>query len=798
MNHILHMIGNSHIDPAWYWRWNEGMQEVKATFHSVIQLMNEFPEWKFTSTSTAFFEWIEAIDPHLFSEIQKRVKEGRWEIAGGWFIESDCILPGGESFIRQALIGQHYLQSRFGFKSNIGSNVDSFGHTNTLPMLLKGCGLIYYVFMRPPLEDSLFIWSSPDGSTVKTLHLPAEYTTWSEAATLENIEKTKSTMKDVVNLPVCYGVGNHGGGPTKENIKTVFKLKERNSSVHFSNYAQFFTTVTAETALTHKSGAFDTINSGCWTNDNPYKLENRVVEQMLIECEFLETLKEIRTAIPYRNEFIENAWKRLLFNQFHDLLCGTAIKTARDDALRELAAARADALRLSSLAIQQIIQEIDTEGPGFPLFIFNTKGFPYEGVMEMELSWFCRDSLTILDENNRIVPYQQIHTACKATHLSIGGRRNIVLQVKLPSMGFVQYRAVKEESSASFLPPEPIQAQSYILENAFVSVRIDSDTGLITSLRELPQNYESLAKPICYELWHDERDSWGHPQGGKYEPTDETLKIKSMCYSERGPIRTVIRAEFIAQGISLTRYCILEKDSKHLRIEHELVWDRPWCMLRMVVPTKEGSSHICCETSHGVIERTCESNHDYMMHRWIDTDGMMIANSNTHAFSFLERQISLIILRSPIHAQMRGNWEYTGTDRYDWANLGQHSFAFLLRPHSKPITRKDCYEASDCLTSPPQYISDCKHGGTENTRRYSLVSQTARNVHLVLVKQAENRKGMLIRLLETEGSPGHGEIQVREIQYPFSIHPYELKSFFIDESSQSMHIVNHLEETYEA
>jgi alpha-mannosidase len=773
------------------------MQEVKATFHSVIQLMDEFPEWKFTSTSTAFFSWIEAVDPHLFLQIQKRVEEGRWEIAGGWFIECDCILPGGESFIRQALIGQHYLHSRFGMNSKIGSNIDSFGHTNTLPMLLRGCGMTHYVFMRPPLEDSRFIWKAPDGSTVEVLHLPGEYTTWSKAAMLENIERTQSAMQQAVNLPVCYGVGNHGGGPTKENIKAVFSLKATNSAVQFSNYSQFFASASTETALKHKSGAYDTINSGCWTNDNPYKLENRVVEQMLIESECLETLKEIRTSIPYRHENLENIWKRLLFNQFHDLLCGTAIKTARDEALRELMAARADALRFSSLAIQQLIQGIDTDGPGFPLFLFNTKGFSYEGVIEVELSWFCRDSLMILDENNLSVPYQQIHTACKATHLSIGGRRNIVFQVKLPAVGFVQYRAIKGESSAAFLPPEPIQAKSYILDNSLVSARIDSKTGLITSLKELTSNYESLNQPIRYEIWIDERDSWGHPQGGRYEPTDETLQMKSMCYSERGPIRTVIKTEFTAQGISLTRYCTLERGSKQVKLEHELVWDRPWCMLRMIVPTKEGSSHIRCETSHGFIERTCEDGRDYMMHRWLDIDGMMIANSNTHAFSIIDHRISLIILRSPIHAQMRGNWEYTGTDRYDWANLGQHSFAFLLRPHSDPIPMKDCFEASECLASPPQYVLDCIHGGIEDVRWYSLVSLTAEEVHLVLVKQARDRKGMIVRLLETGGSTTQGMITVKENKYPFSITAYELKTFLIDESTQSIQIVNYLEEPNE-
>lgn len=133
----LYMIGNSHIDPVWFWNWEEGMQEVKATYASALERMKEFEDFKFTSTSTLFFEWIEGILPEMFEEIKQRVAEGRWEITGGWFLEPDCILPCGEAFVRQGLYAQRYLKSRFGRLCTIGSNVDSFGHNHVLPQILK-------------------------------------------------------------------------------------------------------------------------------------------------------------------------------------------------------------------------------------------------------------------------------------------------------------------------------------------------------------------------------------------------------------------------------------------------------------------------------------------------------------------------------------------------------------------------------------------------------------------------------------------------------------------------------------
>ena len=131
------MIGNSHIDPVWFWNWEEGMQEVKATYASALERMKEFDDFKFTSTSTLFFEWIEGILPEMFEEIRQRVAEGRWEITGGWFLEPDCILPCGEAFVRQGLYAQRYLLDRFGKLCTIGSNVDSFGHNHVLPQILK-------------------------------------------------------------------------------------------------------------------------------------------------------------------------------------------------------------------------------------------------------------------------------------------------------------------------------------------------------------------------------------------------------------------------------------------------------------------------------------------------------------------------------------------------------------------------------------------------------------------------------------------------------------------------------------
>ena len=212
----LHMIGNAHIDPVWLWQWQEGFHEVQATFRSALDRMKEFPEFKFVASSAVFYQWVEDNDPEMFAEIKQRVFEGRWGIVGGWWIEPDCNIPCGESFVRQGLYGQRFFKSRFGVTASVGYNIDSFGHHGMLPQILKKSGLPYYVFMRPDLHEKelpgrVFWWESDDGSQVLTLRLPSPYGTWGPNID-SHIQYCASEIKEPLQEMVCfYGVGDHGG-----------------------------------------------------------------------------------------------------------------------------------------------------------------------------------------------------------------------------------------------------------------------------------------------------------------------------------------------------------------------------------------------------------------------------------------------------------------------------------------------------------------------------------------------------------------------------------------------------------
>ena len=168
---LIHMVGNAHLDPVWLWRWQEGSAEAKATVRSALDRMNENDDFIFVCSSASVYEWIEEFAPEMFKEVKQRVKEGRFVIVGGWYVQPDCNLPGGEGFVRQGLYSQRYFMEKFGTMAKIGYNVDSFGHNAMLPQILKKSGLIGYIFERPEqkekaLESNLFLWKSADGSQI--------------------------------------------------------------------------------------------------------------------------------------------------------------------------------------------------------------------------------------------------------------------------------------------------------------------------------------------------------------------------------------------------------------------------------------------------------------------------------------------------------------------------------------------------------------------------------------------------------------------------------------------------------
>ncbi len=801
----LYMIGNSHIDPVWFWNWEEGMQEVKATYASVLERMKEFEDFRFTSTSTAFFEWIEGILPEMFEEIKQRVEEGRWEITGGWFIEPDCILPCGEAFVRHGLYGQRYLKSRFGKMTKIGSNADSFGHNPVLPQILKKSGMDSYVFMRPRLDSPVFKWESGDGSQVNAICLPAEYTTWFHEPTVKNIELTLERTKDFDKMVCCYGVGNHGGGPTIENINTIHELQKsmEEAELTFSSYTEFLQDI-GEANLPVLTGAFERINQGCYSVDSLFKQKMRQAERRLVKADILMSMAaDICEGFVKEAGEMERLWKVVHFNEFHDTMGGTTIKSARDEAVMQISGVCARAGEISALTIQHMVNAQDTIGEGFPLFLFHTGGMSYEDYVEIELEWFCQSPLKLLNPEGGEIPYQRIHTDAKIRHTTLGGRRRFVFYASVPANGFVQYRVVKEEPSLESTPcMEILNSDALRLENVYLLAEFDGKTGMLSSLIDKETGYNALTETASLRMYADERDAWGHLQDRRYADLNVNFRLDSIEKVESGKLREVIRVRLSYEDTRLEQLYYLGEKERELRVENRLRFNHTWHLLKLAYPVGEEAVETRAEAAYGVIQRTICDNVEYNMQSFLDVSndkgsGLAIANDSKYAFNMEEGRVQITAVRSAIYAQGNSPDWWNGQETYEYTDIGTQTFWLVLKPHGSALPERELYRIADKINGAYGYLADNAHApsgmGKQVENRFSLGRVEAENVSLILVKKAEDDGDFVLRLLEMEGKDTETRLIFREKIYPISMGHYEIATYKISRDGSKIRKTDLLE-----
>ena len=334
-------IGNAHIDPVWQWRKAEGHQEVLATFRSALDRLHEFPSVCFISSSAQFYEWVEESDPDMFTEIKRLVREGRWIPVGGWWVECDVNCPMGESLVRQGLYAQKYFIRHFG-PVRVGFSPDTFGHPWTLPQILKKQGMDSYFYMRPEMHEKrdtpapVFQWVGPDNSSVIAVAILNSYCATDQNIAeriAEYIERFSQTLPHCKSAAVFYGVGNHGGGPTVSVIRKIKELQAQQPAIHFASPEQYIATLCDNTKpLPAVRDELQHHARGCYSACSSIKMWDRRTAAALITAEKIASLAYVLANDRYTMSAFRESWKKVLFNQFHDLLAGTSVEEAYDDA----------------------------------------------------------------------------------------------------------------------------------------------------------------------------------------------------------------------------------------------------------------------------------------------------------------------------------------------------------------------------------------------------------------------------------------------------------------------------------
>lgn len=802
----VHLIGNAHLDPAWLWRWPEGYTEALTTFRSALDRMKEHGSYVFTCAGAAYYDWVEKIDPQMFEEIRQRVNEGRWVIVGGWWVQPDCNIPCGESFARHALYSQRYFKSRFGVTANVGYNVDSFGHNAMLPQILKQSGMSAYVYMRPspnaeyradaepeksyPFPDNVFLWESPDGTRIPAYRIPRGYGSNGYGQAAEKAEAI-GKLADDQGLPQMsfYGVGNHGGGPTAENLTSLSELQERNPDERyvFSSPDVYFRDLDT-TKLRVLKDDLQNHASGCYTSVMKIKELNRLAEEKLLSAEKFSTIAKL-LGLTENVPNLEPAWRSVMFNQFHDLLCGCSIKSACDDASYALSGAIEQASQVENEALQRIFWNIDTlkgevapsgkydfrvwsSERGVPIVVFNPHS--YDIHMPVQVPMFNAKSAQ--DENGMPVALQPVRAELTA-HL---GSYESIIDAHVPAMGYRIYRLfqdVKEEA--------PVEGSLIVtensLENEWTRVVLDTDSGTIVSLIDKVTGTELISSP-CHARVMDEShcDTWAHAVF-RFDREVGVFDRAEVRIIEDGSVRSSLEVNTKFGNSTMRQTITMYRNHPGVYITYRVFWAEQHKMLKLCFPTTVQNGVPTCSIPYGHMERK-PNGRENPMQRWValvnNGSGLGIASDSRTAYDATTDEIRITALRSPIYADHLS----PRPEGYFFTDQGEHSFTLYLGT----INNGDLLSlqrVADALSCPARVLLGGDHHGYL-PETGSAVRCNQSNVTISVLKYAEDDPNTLImRCHEICGKECTANIVIGETEFTAKFRPQEIKTFAIRGSS---------------
>lgn len=784
---IFHMIGNAHIDPVWLWNWQEGFQEIKATYRSALDRLTEHPDFVFTCSSAAHLSWIADNEPEMFGEIRGRVEEGRWALVGGWWVQADCALPSGEGFVRQGLYGQRFFQAHFGRTADTGYNPDSFGHAGTLPQILLKSGLKNYTFMRPgpheqALPSRLFWWQGPDGSRVLTFRIPYEYCTWGKDLEA-HVRKCTTELGGPVNELMCfYGVGNHGGGPTNENLASIARMNAEGGlpELRLSDPSRYFEAV-GKLEVPVWSDELHHHAVGCYAVHSGVKRWNRSAELALIRAEKFAALSSAVTGLPYPRADLERAWKRVLFNQFHDILAGTSIESAYEDARNEYGEALATAQHVTNAAVQRLSWRVTVphrEGSK-PYVVFNPHPWPIQVPIEHETGGVPAE-FTVTDEQGTPIPVQRIRSEATVT----GWRKRLTWMADLPPFGYRTYTILPEAA-----PEAPaVEASNLHLDNGLLRLEIDPQTGGISRLLDHRSGAEVFQGTAAVgTVMRDPSDTWSHGVF-RYDDVVGQFAAGHSTLLEQGPVRSTIRTTAQFGRSTLTQEFTLYADQPYVQVRVQVGWHEAQQVLKLIFPTHLHFPQVTYEAPYGVTGRPTDGNEE-PGHRWVDLTGvhrpsgavrgLSLINDAKYSYHALEHELGLTVLRSPISAH-HDPYVPTEGGHYRFMDQGEQHFTYWLYPHDLTWRDAETPRWAAALTERPVVIPETFHEGPLDPAASFMQIEPA-NAQITVVKRAEDDHGYVLRVVETHGQPTRAVLTLPFLNRTLHVQlgAYELKTILI-------------------
>lgn len=684
----LHLICNAHIDPVWHWTYDEGISAALSTFKAACDLLDEY-DYVFCHNESLLYEAVEKNCPELFERIKKFVKEGRWKIMGGWYIQPDCLIPNGESFVRQIATGKKYFKEKFGVEPEIALNFDSFGHSIGLVQILAKNGYKGYASSRPfkwsmPYPDGKFYhWTAPSGDSVIYCNFGPYGSLLGDA-----VGKIKRNMpyEDVDGL--LWGVGNHGGGASRKDLKEISEFSiEGTEIIHSSLEDLYNDNIAVKETIDH---SLVTCMAGCYTSMAKIKKAHRNAESDLYATEKMMAVASL-CGKKFDLSDLETAQKKLLLSEFHDILPGSCVEDGEENGLELLRTCSSIVKDYRTNAFMHLcLGDSPAKTGEYPIYVFNP--MPYEITAPLEAEYMLANQNWSDDFlvpkvylGDKEIPSQQIK---ENSNMNLDWRKRIAFTAKLKPLSVTRFSVFHE----------PQTRKLYNFDYPAVPAKILDVTA----------NSPLLGKSLALELFEDTADPWGGQKtdivGIGKNPVDFDLMTEKECQAFLNSTDAITPIHQTEDGDVLkTVEGFYKKNDSKAVIEYKKYKEFPFIDVKVSVEfvEKDKALKLRVPLPDGVVlgdgpfiieEKPIE--HEISFQKWVGVkqkDGKVFAiiNDRVHGAKVDGGYIHLTLLRAPAYCAhplpidsegtIPGSRKLVPTDRYiPRIECGKYTFNFRI------------------------------------------------------------------------------------------------------------------------
>lgn len=769
------LVGHAHLDMNWLWIEPETVQCAHDTFRQVLRFMDEFPDFHFSQSQASVYEMVERTDPELFAQVAERIREGRWEILGGAVDEGDTNLSSGEAIARTMLLGQRYFRSRFGKTASVGWLPDNFGHVAQLPQILNLSGVRYFFGHRCQPTAGPYWWESPDGSRLLAFATP---TYNGEVAPDIRDTPKQYNPKQGISMAV-YGVGDHGGGPTRRDVTRAIRYDEFRSfpRMRFGTAQRFYQSLEKGGDLFPKfRGEMQYVFEGCYTTIARVKEANRRGENLLYTAELIASLRSVATGEKYPEALFAKAWWIQAFNQFHDILCGSAIHDANREAIATYHQAQAPVEEWLGVAFRRYWADWGKSRPpkpvtdqGHPVMVFNPLPETRTDVAEVEIFTPVSPPTARIPHWGHFIPrpveaVDVGHGPFASVRVEDDAGREVPGQVvsgKLHPNGYrarVQFRATEVPPTGvrgfRIFPDDPGPPESRLrvgrhwIETPRYRVEFDETTGHVRRIRDRKAKREVLKRGSRGNTLNMSMEA-PHPMSawdlGPVTRVDAVDDVQSAGIVEHGPVRAVYEVRRLWGRSEFTQRTVVYADADRIDFELNVRWyevgsqeqDSP--TLRVAFPVAVKNGRFVCDTPFAAVERP-KTGREVPAQKWVDLSGggygVALLSDSKYGYRCTEDILEMTLIRAAYEPDI-------------CPDLGPHTIRYSLVPH-RGSWKAGNVDRAGLGFNLPMTGAEAPTGSDIGKPRAGLALAPG-NLFLSSWKRAEDGKGWIVRIFEGRG-----------------------------------------------